>query len=386
MSEYNPLFMDALNSSGLTASDSWGFQPIQRFGTYEFTDPKQAAEFMGSRNFTDFWGRGSVDPSDVATRVEYQTRGRYANPVLQETAADEIARANASLQRRLAPNSLVSREDAINAYNFSTTGTRAEGRFYTPVEEKNALNFYLKKAGLQEGGSPVRVIADERVSRSSLKGGEKFGGWTSETGGNVHEAGMGTEGKKRNLSRVGGRNLGLALSSNPEQEVFVPSNMARPASQGGSSRVAGRVLEGGNVVLKGMPKTSVPMQYLGNINRVGGKIGTGLLAPVGIGMQVYGATRDNMYDREYGYSDPFALRPVYDLALSGIGNNQTPAQALNAMERQVADPEWQMRNPLAATAYNLAFGNTEPAKAFAEGYRPFFSSAPTARYDIVPPK
>lgn len=378
MSEYNPLFMDSLFSLG--------FKPIERFGNYEFTDPKQAAEFMGSRNFTDFWGKGAVDPSDVAARVEYQTRGRYANPILKETAADEISRANASLQRRLAPNSLVSREDAIRAYNFSTTGTRAEGRFYTPVEEESALGFYLQKGGLQEGGSPVRVIADERVSRSSLKGGERFGGWTSETGGNVHEAGMGTEGKQRNLSRVGGRKLGLALSSNPEQEVFVPSNMARPASQGGSSRIAGRVLEGGNVVLKGMPKTSVPMQYLGNINRVGGKIGTGLLAPIGIGMQVYGATRDNMYDKEYGYSDPFAIRPFYDFALSGIGNNQTPSQGLSAMKKQVADPEWQMRNPLAATAYNLAFGNTEPAKAFAEGYKPFFTASPIGRYDIVAPR
>ena len=105
------MFMDALKSRGLTPSDSWGFQPVQRFGTYEFTDPKQAAEFMGSRNFTDFWGRGAVDPSDVAARVEYQTRGRYATSILKETAADEIAKANAGLQRRLAPNSLVSRED-----------------------------------------------------------------------------------------------------------------------------------------------------------------------------------------------------------------------------------------------------------------------------------
>lgn len=383
MSEYNPLFMDALYESGLS---SLGFKPIERFGNYEFTDPKQAAEFMRSENFTNFWGKGAVDPADVAARVEYQTRGRYANPILKETAADEIARANASLQRRIAPNSLVSKEDAIRAYNFSTTGTRAEGRFYTPIEERNALGFYLQKGGLQEGGSPIRVIADERVSRSSLKGGERFGGWTSETGGNVHEAGMGTEGKQRNLSRVGGRNLGLALSSNPEQEVFVPSNMARPASQGGSSRVAGRVLEGGKVILKGMPKESVPMQYLGNINRVGGRVGTALLAPVGIGMQVYGATRENMYDREYGTSDPFALRPIYDLALSGIGNNQTPSQGLSAMEKQVADPEWQIRNPLAAVAYNLAFGNTEPAKAFIEGYKPLFTTSTFGRYDITPPR
>lgn len=102
-----------------------------------------------------------------------------------------------------------------------------------------------------------------------------------------------------------------------------------------------------------------------------------------IGMQAYGATRDNMYDKEYGYSDPFAIRPIYDLALSGIGNNQTPAEGAEAMRRQVSDPEWQKRNPIGAVPYNLLFGNTEPAKAFAEGYRPFFTMPNIQRYDIA---
>lgn len=103
-----------------------------------------------------------------------------------------------------------------------------------------------------------------------------------------------------------------------------------------------------------------------------GKVGGGLLAPIQIGMQINALTKDNVMDREYGHSDPLALRPLMDFALSGIGNNQTPSQGLQSMEKMVADPEWQMRNPLAATAYNLAFGNTEPVKAFLGAYVPDF--------------
>lgn len=377
------MFMDALKSRGLTPSDSWGFQPVQRFGTYEFTDPKQAAEFMGSRNFTDFWGRGAVDPSDVAARVEYQTRGRYATSILKETAADEIAKANAGLQRRLAPNSLVSREDAINAYNFATTGTRAEGRFYTPVEEgvlKDYLNYGLNK---KEGFIPIRVIADERVSRSRLQG-ERFGGWTSAEGTGTHQAGMGAEGNRRNLTRVGGRNLGLALSSNPQGEAFVPSNMARPASQGGSSRVAGRLTEAGKIVLQGMPKAgSVPLQVLGNINRVGGAVAERFSAPVALGMMAYGATRDNYLDREFGHTDQFGLRPAWDFMGKITGmyedsnsnkGNSIP-QAWSEMKAQVADPDWIERNQISAVPYNMVLNTGDFVQGLKDAYNPLWQKA-----------
>jgi hypothetical protein len=108
---------------------------------------------------------------------------------------------------------------------------------------------------------------------------------------------------------------------------------------------------------------------LGALSAVG-KVAGGLLVPVQIAMQANALTKQNVMDREYGHSDPFALRPAIDFALSGIGNNQTPAEGYRSMGTMVADPEWQMRNPISSVPYNLIHGNLEPLKAFAEGYIP----------------
>lgn len=376
----NPFFMDALNSSGLTFSNSWNFQPIQRFGQYEFTNPKQAAEFMGTRNFTDFWGKGNVSPSNVAARVEYQTLGRYAIPMVSPTQLTTDLKAANTRYINAVNNpltlSLNGEENLKTRLNFKTTGIRAEGRFYTPVEEgvlKNYLGY-----GVSKGEDlPIRVIADERVSRSRLSG-ERFGGWTSTTGTETHDAGMGTEGRRRNLSRVGGRDLGLALSSNPTEEVFVPSNMARPASQGGSSRVAGRITDAGKIVLGGMPKTSVPMQVLGNINRVGGVLAEKALAPIGLGMQIYGATRAGHYDKNYGYSDPLALRPAWDFMFNLIGGayeGKPISQSWNEMAKQVADPEWIQRNQFGSIPYNAVLNTDAFIQGLKDTYVPMFKEA-----------
>lgn len=383
MAEYNPMFMDALNSSGLTPSNSWGFQPLQRFGTYEFTDPKQAAEFMRSRNFTDFWGKGAVSPADVAARVEYQTRGRYATPRVNPNGlAIDLKSAQDRYTNALNnPKTLATEAELRTRLNFVTTGARAEGRFYTPVEE-GVLKDYLGYGVRRGEDIPIRVIADERVSRSRLQG-ERFGGWTSAEGTETHQAGMGTEGKQRNLSRVGGRNLGLALSSNPEQEVFVPSNMARPASQGGSSRVAGRITEAGKIVLNASPKTSVPLQVLGNINRVGGAVVERAAAPIAFGRLAYGATRDNYLDREFGHTDQFGLRPAWDFMgkITGMyeDSNSNKAnsipQAWREMKAQVADPEWIERNKISAVPYNMVLNTGDFVQGMKDAYSPLWQKA-----------
>lgn len=111
---------------------------------------------------------------------------------------------------------------------------------------------------------------------------------------------------------------------------------------------------------------------MGALNATG-KVAGGIFVPLQIGMQINALTEKNVMDKEYGHSDPLSLRPLIDLGLSGIGNNQTPSQGLKSMEELVADPEWQMRNPIAAVSYNLAFGNTAPAKAFIDAYKPFFN-------------
>ena len=115
------------------------------------------------------------------------------------------------------------------------------------------------------------------------------------------------------------------------------------------------------------------MAGLGGAAKGVGLVAGGIMSPIQIGMQINALTEKNMIDREYGHSDPFAFRPLVDLALSGIGHNQTPAEGYRAMGQMVADPEWQMRNPISAVPYNLLQGNLEPLKAFAGGLKDFYT-------------
>jgi hypothetical protein len=382
------MFMDALASKGLTPSSGWGFEPIQTFGRYEFTDPKQAAEFMGSRNFTNFWGKGNVDSSNVAARVEYQTKGRYSLPRFSPNQiTTDLSAANTRYLNAVNDPLILSlngEENLRNRLNYTTTGIRAEGRFYTPVDEKTALAGYMSRGQSRGDDLPIRVVADERVSRSSLKGNDRFSGWTSAEGTETHQAGMGAEGARRNLTRVTGRNLGAALSSNPSEEVFLPSNMARPASQGGSSRVAGRITDAGKIVLQGMPKTSVPLQMLGNVNRIGGAVLERAAAPISLGMQVYGATSDDQYDREYGHPDPFSSRPLWDFMgkITGMYEDQNSnttgvsiPQAWREMRSQISDPAWIERNKTGAIPYNMIMNPSEFAQGMKDAYVPLWKKA-----------
>lgn len=102
---------------------------------------------------------------------------------------------------------------------------------------------------------------------------------------------------------------------------------------------------------------------------------------VGMGLQGYGATRENSYDREHGLSDPYGLRPAWDFMgkLSGMyeDSNTSKAtsipQAWGEMKSQVADPEYQLRSPTTAVVYNALQGNLEPAKGFAQGVQDFYA-------------
>jgi hypothetical protein len=108
--------------------------------------------------------------------------------------------------------------------------------------------------------------------------------------------------------------------------------------------------------------------------------------------QVYGASRDNMYDKEYGMSDPYGTRPAWDFMgkIAGIYEDQSTTratsipQAWREMGAQVRDPEYIQRNPITGTIYNLATGNTQPAQDFVEAYRPFFTKSNPQRFDITP--
>ncbi len=390
------MFMDALNqqannvATGTASTASFSpmignatgaVKPIEYFSNYRFSDPKQAAEFMRSKEFTDFWSKGKVDSPNVAARVEYQTKGRYAVPRFskEQLAIDLQASKDKYLKALNNPKTLATEAELKARLNYTQSGTRAEGRFYTPVDEKKALADYIARGQRTGESIPIRVVADERVSRSSLKGYDRFKGWTPEAGGNVHEAGMGAEGARRNLSRVTGKDLGAALSSNPTEEVFLPSNMARPAAHGGSSRVAGRIADTGEIVLVGKPRVPVNTQIKANILPFVGQsmakaspylgvAGTGVMAYQGY--QDYNS--DNMMTREYGATDQFGLRAGYDMGINVLSGQQSIPQAWETQRRLVANPEWQLRNPLAATIYNTAHGNFEPLQAFASAYIPDF--------------
>lgn len=104
-------------------------------------------------------------------------------------------------------------------------------------------------------------------------------------------------------------------------------------------------------------KTPLPAVATKTIGALGGALS--------MAGQVYGATRDNVYDREYGMSDPFSVRPMWELLINGS----------EAQKKLVADPEWQVRNPYTAPIYNLIHGNTEPMEAFVEGYKPYFTES-----------
>jgi hypothetical protein len=182
------------------------------------------------------------------------------------------------------------------------------------------------------------------------------------------------------LTRKTGVDLGAALSSNTRSESFVPSSLARPASEGGAMRVAGRVNSADGVItVAGKPRIGVAQQTLKNVLPYMGQSmakASPYLGVVGTGVMAYQGYKDynsdNMMTREYGNTDPFGLRPQYDLAINILSGSQSIPQAWETQRRLVEDPEWQMRNPLSASLYNMQHGNFEPLKAFVGGYIPEF--------------
>jgi hypothetical protein len=74
---------------------------------------------------------------------------------------------------------------------------------------------------------------------------------------------------------------------------------------------------------------------------------------------VTGGYGNSTWDKEYGASDPLALRALFDLSDG-------------TFQQTIKNPEYAMRNPLGATAYGLATGNMEYPKAFMDAYVPNF--------------
>jgi len=292
-------------SSSLVPAELGKVKPIEYFGRYNFPDAKSAAEFIQTPQFTDFWDKGNVGKKNIGVRAEVNDAGRYGSAFPRQTYADEIKDIEKTRLRRLGIYeshtakglTAATPEEIQKAANYRITGSRAAGRFYTQQGlPQSAVDtaFYLKPTRFTESSYPIRVIADERLSRFSLADRLPYDGVTAPAvpaGESQHQANMEFR-KQRNLSRVVGKDLGASLSSNPRSEAFVSSQMATPVSQGGASRVAGRVNPDATVTLIGTPKTPVATQVANNAVAVAGKglsyglKGAGLYGAIESGLSV----------------------------------------------------------------------------------------------------
>jgi hypothetical protein len=402
MEEYTPKFLENLNAAEqMTAlslinpalADAVGsVKPIEYYSNYRFTDPKEAVRFMQSKDFTGFWDRTGAGEKNIGVRAEINDARRY-NPARPKQTYGEAMKANAeSLARtrakdyaRVAQYGGSPSPDSVYEANarYNAVKERSVGRFYSNLFDKDAVkdvSHYLNSANANAPSQqyPIRVIADKRYSGFSLAGRQPYDGLIDPKG-MSHEDALFAR-RALDLSRRTGTDLGAALSSNPRSESFVSSSLARPVSEGGASRVAGRVnTADGVVTVVGKPKIPINTQVVKNIlPYIGGamtKAGP-FLGVVGTGLMAYHGYKDynsdNMMTREYGATDPFGLRAGYDFGINTISGSQSIPQAWETQRRLVEDPEWQMRNPMVAPAYNLVHGNLEPAKAFLQGYLDLF--------------
>lgn len=263
---YNPYILQNLNP------DLKGITPIEYFGRYNFPNAKSASEFIQTPKFTNFWDRNNVGLKNIGIRSEMNDSGRYASPLVNRTYADEKARIEANRLRRIGISE-TQRQQGFSptpiefiqkAADRAGVSARAEGRFYTQQGLPNsAVNteFYMRPT-LQEASYPIRVIADERLSKFSLSDRLPYNGLITD--GNLTHSEKMQARNNFNLTRVVGKDLGASLSSNPSTEAFVSSQMANPTYMGGESRVAGRVNPNGSVELIGEPKVPVAMQIAKN--------------------------------------------------------------------------------------------------------------------------
>jgi len=361
--------------SGVTGEKE--IAPIPKFGKYAFNTPEEAVNFIyNSDRFLPFWNRQNVGLENIGIRGEINPT--YAFEFTKPTPASHWAKLiEFDLEKnRNHPSRSPEMKAAIEKnIKGRQLGIRGEGRFYStlshPRTKKDLVRLYINPNAIAphkqlDSNLPIRLIADENYHKYSLSGEKPFAGLIPEYPETMSVSDALREIRNKDLSRFYGTRLGAALSSNPEPEAFVPSGMARKARtvgyiQGSKKPITlyGAPKEG--AVLNAMLKNIVP--FASNAMSKAGPV----LVPLQIGMQAYGATSDNMYDREYGMSDPLALRPVIDMAFA-----QDARQATGSFKNLVTDPEWQMRNPVSATYYNAMVGNFEPAKAFFGAYIPWF--------------
>lgn len=344
---------------------------------------------MQSPIFTQFWDRKNVGKENMGVRAEVNDSRRYNNPRPTQTYTDAAQKHKANYTRGLAiaedakakglgysPKEVY---DKRLAYNL--TKERSVGRFYTNLSSNSAtkdIGFYLKPTTKQDGTFPIRLIADKRYGNFSLAGRPNYDGLINAAG-MSHEDALVAR-RALDLTRKTGVDLGAALSSNTKSEAFVPSGMARPASQGGASRLVGSVANNtGEITLIASPKVGVAQQTLKNVLPFMGQSmakASPYLGVVGTGVMAYQGYKDynsdNMMTREYGNTDPFGLRANYDFGINVLSGQQSIPEAWETQRRLVADPEFQIRNPLSSVLYNTAHGNLDTLKAFAGGYIPEF--------------
>lgn len=362
-----------------------------------FSDAGDAANFLFSPEFRAAYGDASY-----GTRTNYQGVGSsvFFDPnepweeFLKKTDA-EIKTASAPKVR--SPGSALPQQIYDEWNKVRADKGRTTNRFYTSSEAEDARKtaaFYLDKArsAVQQNMAPgvktpegpripIQVFQDPEgntAKKYSLKGQKPFGGITDSlkrmAGETIeqfkdrkHQFGMDNM-PKVDTSGATGKELGAFLSSDPDNEIFVPKKLRTDpdyVKRGGYIRMSDNGSGLPEFVID-RPKVNktlggkyIPASgFKSMLGPVLGSIGTALQLKEQIDA-VTGKHGNSKWDKEYGGSDPLALRAPIDAVLG----NASFADTTN-------NPEWAMRNPLAAAIYGAAQGGNEYSKAFLEAYVP----------------
>lgn len=337
--------------------------------TVNFNDTGDAARFLVSPEY-----RKAMGGRNYGVRVDFQSSG-----LTKEESLDWYR------NKGLGPNArkLIEKGFKFNEETLkdmarrSTNRARLENRFFTDVDADGAEDSIKKYLDFKDKGTVgrSRIVTFETPEGTpepnklySLKGGKPNNG--------ILEGVMKSDnGKLRPYTqkevlqwvvdnvdsmaeKLYGRKLGLTFSTNPRNELFVSRRAAWDPDF---------VKERGAITsaVDGSPPNIQVTRPAYTTRRPGVGVARGLGA-IGTVLQlkdqidaVTGRNGNSYWDKEYGGSDPLALRPLIDATLG----NASIASTTN-------NPEWVMRNPLAAAVYGAAQGGNEYSKAFLDAYIP----------------
>lgn len=248
-----PLFM--AKSGGIVMLPGWNKTSI-----YDKLDARNyvfhganAADDAASMLFSNEY-RAAMGNRPYGVRIDYQNK--YGKPFNFEVPYDEYLRTKAEVVDELSkplekkPNSILTDAEHNNRNKFRANTARTLDSFYVDSESPNAAKtsrFYLNK-GLGAVSDSVERIPISTFQTPTgnvhedygLSGGKRFGGTATS-----HAEGMAAM-PNVDTSSLQGRELGLAISSDPDNELFVHGNARHDPR---NVRYAGHAVDAGEPTL-----------------------------------------------------------------------------------------------------------------------------------------